>query len=222
VSVDTKTWVAAALPHVNLLPPEIREVKRLHQIQLGAIAALAVSAVVVGALYTTGASDVTKAKQQVVSATADNATLTTKVASFSNVRQIESTRDAHEAMLTQAMSSEIQWSTYFGAFATLPTSSWLKSMTLSETVAPGSLTSPSQAPAVVATAAFSGVGMNYSSLAAWLDRVTTLGQDNGLSNTYFNSATEAFVGATKIVNFTGTANLSSAALSGRCAKSGTC
>jgi hypothetical protein len=222
VSVDTKSRVVAALPHVNLLPPEISELKRLRQIQTGAVAVLVISAVAVGALYTTGASNVTKAKHQVASATAENTTLTAKVASFNNVRQIQSIRDSHEAMLTQAMSSEILWSNYFGAFATLPTSSWLKSMTLSETVSAGSLTSPNQAPAVVATAAFTGVGLNYPSLAAWLDRVTTLGADDGLTDTYFNSATEAFIDNTKVVNFTGTANLSSTALSGRCAKSGVC
>jgi Tfp pilus assembly protein PilN len=222
VSVDTKTRTIADLPHVNLLPPEIGERKRLQQVQLLGVVLLAVTIAAVGALYTSGKGDVTAAKKQVTAANAENATLTTQIASFSHVSAVKADRDAHEAMLIQAMATEIQWSNYFGAFATLPTSTWLKSVTLSESVPPGSLTSPAQAPPAVANAAFDGTGLKYTSLADWLDRVATLGSQDGFVNVYFGSAVEAFIDATKVVNFSASTTLSSAALSKRCVKAGDC
>jgi hypothetical protein len=222
VSVDTKTRTIADLPHVNLLPPEIGERKRLQQVQLIGVVLLAVTIAAVGALYTSGKGDVTTAKNQVTAANAENTTLTKQIASFSHVSAVKADRDAHEAMLIQAMASEIQWSNYFGAFATLPTSTWLKSLTLSETVQPGSLSSPVQAPVTVATATFDGTGLKYASLADWLDRLATLGAQDGFVNVYFGTAAEAFIDATKVVNFSATTALSSAALSKRCAKAGDC
>lgn len=234
MSADTKTRTIADLPHVNLLPPEIGERKRLQQVQLIGVVLLAVAVAAVGALYTTGKSDVSNAKKQVAAANTENATLTRSVATYAHVSAVKADKDAHEAMLIQAMASEIQWSSYFGAFATLPTSTWLKSLTLSETVPPGSLTSPTQAPPIVATAAFDGTGLKYGSLADWLDRVATLGgsggtwggggvgTQDGFINVYFSTAVEAFIDTTKIVNFAASTSLSSAALSKRCVKAGDC
>jgi hypothetical protein len=95
-------------------------------------------------------------------------------------------------------------------------------MTLTETVAPGSLSSPSQAPASIGTASFQGVGLKYASLADWLDRVAKIGDGSGLTNVYLSTAAESFIGPTKVVNFQATSGLTSTALSARCAKAGVC
>jgi hypothetical protein len=222
VSVETPTRLAAALPHVNLLPPEIGEQKRLQQVQLIGVLVLLLAVGAVAFLYVHGSGSVKTSKQHVATANADNAALNKQVAGFADVGQVNASLGAKEAMMTQAMSTEVLWSTYLGSFATLPTTSWLKSMTLSESLSPGTLTSVKQAPPIVATAAFDGVGMNYAALAGWLDKVAQLGQVNGLTNAYFSSATEAFIDSTKVVNFAGTANLSAVGLSGRCEKPGVC
>jgi Tfp pilus assembly protein PilN len=235
VSVDTKTRTIADLPHVNLLPPEIGERKRLQQVQLLGVVLLAVAVAAVGALYTTGKSDVSNAKKQVAAANAENATLTRSVATYAHVSAVKADKDAHEAMLIQAMATEIQWSNYLGAFATLPTSTWLEGLTLSETVQPGSLTSPTQAPAIVANISFQGTGVkSYLSLADFLDRVATLGggggtatgggvgAQDGFISVYFSTAVEAFIDATKVVNFAASTAMTSTALSKRCVKAGDC
>jgi hypothetical protein len=222
VSVETPTRLAAALPHVNLLPPEIGEQKRIQVVQLVAVLLLLVTIGGVAASYFVQAGLVKTSKQHVATANADNASLNKQVASFADVGQVNASLGAKEAEMTQAMSSEVLWSTYLGTFATLPTTSWLKSITLSESLSPGSLTSVKQAPPIVATAAFDGVGLNYAALAAWLDKIAQFGQVNGLTNAYFSSATEAFIDSTKVVNFAGTANLSAVGLSGRCEKPGAC
>lgn len=222
MSADTKTRTLADLPHVNLLPPEISERKRLRQIQVGGAALVAlVIAGLVGAYVAEGGS-VAQAKKRVTTANAESVTLTQKVASFSTLRTVQADRDAHEAMLTRAMSTEIIWSSYLSSFATLPTSTWLRGITLSEAVGPGTLASPTAAPPVVATASFSGAGLNYISLADWLDRVAKLGDRGDLTNVYFSTAAEVFIDATKTITFAGTSNLSAVALSGRCAKPGVC
>jgi Tfp pilus assembly protein PilN len=222
VSADTKTRTLADLPHVNLLPPEIGERKRLQQVQVGGVAILLAAVGVVAALYVTGASDVTKAKQAKATAVAENTTLTAKAASFSTLRQVQSSLSAHEAMLTQATSSEILWSSYFGSFATLPTSTWLTSMTLSENIGPGSLTSTKDAPILVGSASFSGIGLKYGSLADWLDKMATIGNGVGFLNATFSTASESYIDSTKVVNFAGTVTLTPASLAGRCATPGKC
>jgi Tfp pilus assembly protein PilN len=222
VSTDTSTRVISDLPHVNLLPPEISEGKRLRQVQLGGAAAVALAVVVVGALYMTQAADVTKAKQSEAAANAENSTLTTKVASFSRLRDVQASLTAHEAMLTQAMGTEVQWSKYLGDFATLPASTWLKSLTATETVQPGSLASSSQAPPVVATVLLQGTGLKYGNLADFLDRLAKLGEVDGLTNAYFTTATEKYIDSTNVVDFQGSSDLGAAALSNRCAKPGDC
>ncbi len=222
MSVQTATRVAAILPHVNLLPPEINERKRLTQVQLVAGVALLAAVGAVAFLYMQGTHGEATAKKSLAAAVVDNHVLTAKVAKFGDVNNIRGELAAREAMLSQAMATEITWSDVLGNFATLPTSTWLEQVGLNETVPPGTLTSPTQAPAVVGSVVFKGVGQTYLSLAGWLDTVAKMGVDTGMSGTYFSTASETFIDATKVVDFQASTNLTQAALSGRCVKPGAC
>jgi Tfp pilus assembly protein PilN len=222
MSVQTGSRLAAALPFVNLLPPEIQERKRVQRVQLAAGIVVIAAIGAVAFLYMQGGHGVTSAKKDLSTAAAENQTLTTRVAKFADVNTTRAELSAHEAMLTQAMSTEIKWSDYLGMFATLPTSTWLESLTLTESVAPGTLTSPTQAPRVVGSVTFKGVAQKYVSLADWLDRVATLGSVTGLANASFSTAQENFINSTKVVDFQAATTLTQAALSGRCATPGAC
>ncbi len=59
---------------------------------------------------------------------------------------------------------------------------------------------------------FTGVGFAHDDVAVWLE---SLAKQKGYANPYFANSTEALIGTRKVVNFTSTTTLTSAALSGR-------
>jgi Tfp pilus assembly protein PilN len=230
VSVQTATRLAN-LPRVNLLPPEIGERKRLQAVQAGVVAAVVVSLVGVGYLYTDSKHKVTTAKQQLATVTATNTALTAKLATFAPVKQLATQLAASEAMLTQAMSTEVLWSQFLADLSTTaPASTWLTQLTLSESVRPGSLANPAQAPDVIGNlaaqgfAAPQGTASPWPSLADWLDSLDPT-QKNGLATVQgatFATAVLADLAKHPVVQFQGSAVITSKALSDRCATAGSC
>lgn len=209
----------ATLPRVNLLPPEIGERKQLQRIQAGVVLAVVVTVGIVGVVYYQGKHNVQAAKQEVATAVAQNATLTQKVATFQDVTATASRLASSEAMLSQAMSAEVDWSTYLSDLGFLPKSTWLTDISFTNSLAPGSLAASTQAPPKIGVVSLKGVALKYASMADWLD---ALQPEKGLANLYFTNANEVFIGPTKVVDFQGSADLTSSALSARCDKAGSC
>ncbi len=217
----------ANLPGVNLLPPEIHERQRLQRVQLGlGVAVLAALGGVV-LLYMSGEGSVTTAKAGLATAQAQQAALNNKVAALQFVSQAQSAVDASEASLTQATSTEIHWSDYLADLATLlPSGVWVSQVTLSESVAPGSLANPADAPASVGAVQISGSATEpggfsnvHNGVAAWLDAAVT---EKGFSNPWFAPSAETFIGTTKVATFASSLTLTSDALTKRCAQPGVC
>lgn len=216
MSLQTSTRTST-LPRVNLLPPEISEKRRLQQVQAGVVGAVALSIAAVAFLDVQGGHNVSAAQQKVNVATADNGRLTKQLATYSDVKATAAQLAASQALLNQAMSTEVQWSVYLADFSVmLPPTTWLTSLTMTSTLPAGSLATSSGAPSEIGTVSVQGVAMKYDNLADWLDSLKT---ENGLANVYFSSATEQFIGATKTVAFQASANLTSQAL---CQKVGGC
>jgi Tfp pilus assembly protein PilN len=216
VSLQTSTRTST-LPRVNLLPPEIGEKRRLQQVQGGVVAAVVLSIAAVAFLDVQGGHSVTAAKQKVNTAAAKNSQLTRQLASYSDVKTTAAQLAASQALLSQAMSTEVQWSTYLADFSViLPPTTWLTSVTMSSTLPAGSLTSSTAAPGEIGTVSVQGVAMKYDNLADWLD---SLKPERGLASVYFSNAAEQYIGATKTVGFQASANLTSDAL---CQNAGGC
>lgn len=216
MSLQTSTRTST-LPRVNLLPPEIGEKRRLQQVQAGVVGAVVLSIAAVAFLDVQGGHSVTNAKQKVDTATTENAQLTRQLASYSDVKTTAAQLAASQALLSQAMSTEVQWSTYLADFSVmLPPTTWLTSLTMANSLPAGSLGSPSAAPAEIGTVSVQGIAMKYNNLADWLD---SLKPEHGLAGIYFSNASEQFIGTTKTVGFQASANLTSDAL---CQKAGGC
>jgi Tfp pilus assembly protein PilN len=162
---------------------------------------------------------VSAARNDLATATAQNDKLVKTLATYNDVKTTAAQLNASEATLTQAMSTEVRWSEYFADFGFLPANTWLTKLTLTNALPAGSLLSPSQAPQQIGSVAVEGYAMKYGDLANWLD---ALEPEQGVSNVDFTKAAEQYIGTTKVVQFAGTAGLTSAALSGRCAKAGSC
>ena len=216
MSTQTATRIST-LPQVNLLPPEIAEKRKLQQVQAGVVVAVVLSLGVVAFLDIQGGHSVSDAKAKVSTATNDGARLTRELATYSDVKATASELEASQALLNQAMSTEVEWSSYLADFSViLPTTTWVTSMTMTSTVAPGTLASPQQAPPTIGTVSVQGIALKYNNLADWLD---SLKPEKGLEGVYFSNATEQYIGSTKTVGFQASANVTSDAL---CQKPGGC
>jgi Tfp pilus assembly protein PilN len=226
VTIQTTTaTTSATLPRVNLLPPEIQERKRLQQVQAAVLVGVVAVAGGVGYLYYEGTHNVSDARQQVAQANSQNAQLTRQLATFSDVKATAAQLNASEALLTQAASTEIRWSEYLADFGFLPKNSWMTSVSINSALAAGTLTTPSQAAPVVGSLTISGVSTKYPDLATWLDSLAeqqNAKQQKMLENVYLSKAEETFIGATKVVKFSASADVPAAGLSDRCATPGSC
>jgi hypothetical protein len=128
-------------------------------------------------------------------------------------------------MLTQATSTEVRWSGFLADFGFIQSNTWLTNLTLTNRLPAGSLATPSGAPDTIGRISVNGFALKYGDLATWLDALA--GEQDALkhplfSNVYFSSAAESYIGDTKVVGFQGSADLTSAGLSGRCAQPGSC
>jgi len=217
----------ANLPGVNLLPPEIHERQRLRQVQLGLGVAVLAAVGGVALLYVSGESSVTTAQAGLATAQAQQAKLNQDIAKLQYVSQAQSSVDASEAALTQATSSEIHWSDYLADLATLlPTGVWVSQVSFSESVPPGSLANPADAPASVGSVQITGTatvpgGFSnvHNGVAAWLDAAV---KEKGFANPWFAQSAESFIGSTKVATFSSSLTLTSDALTKRCAQPGVC
>jgi Tfp pilus assembly protein PilN len=226
VTIQTTTTAASStLPRVNLLPPEIQERKRLQQVQAAVLVGVVAVAGGVGYLYYQGTHQVSDAKQQLSQASAENGQLTRQLATFSDVKATAAQLNASEALLTQATATEVRWSEYLADFGFLPRNSWMTTLTVNSSLPPGTLSTPTQAPAEIGTVSVGGYSMKYTDLATWLDSLAeqkNAKQQKTLDNVYLSKAGETFIGDTKIVQFNASANVPAAGLSGRCATPGSC
>lgn len=221
----------ALLPRVNLLPPEIAEKRAFRRIQVGLGCAVVASVGIVGLLYTSAAHSVSNAQESVDTAQTENLSLKSQTARLSNVTAINAKAAAAEAMLKTAMGDEVRYSQLLNDLSlSVPGNVWLKNISYTAAaataprattavapVAPGASTARAARPAVapvtpIGTFTATAVAFSHDDVALWLESMAGL---KGYANPYFSTSTEALIGTRKVVNFTSTAIVTSAAQSGR-------
>jgi Tfp pilus assembly protein PilN len=215
----------AVMPRVNLLPPEIAEAQRLRQLQLVMGGAVVLTVVAVGGLYLHARSGVSDAQTSLDAAQAQQTTLQTKLSALSSVKQTYADVSAKQAMLGQAMGTEVRWSRTLNDLSfRIPSNVWLTGLTATETAAgdsstAGSATStalPSATP-TEGTITFSGVAFKQDDVATWLN---ALGREHGFSDPSFSSSTENYIGSREVDNFNTSVSLTDKILSNRYTKAG--
>lgn len=206
----------AAMPRVNLLPPEIAEKAGLRKAQV-AMAATGLAAVaVVGVLYVNQTAQVSRAQAAKTRATEQSAKLRTELNGLQGVRDLQNQVDVASATLTSAMASEVLWSRYLHDMTlTIPENVWLNSFT-------AVVNGPTAAPAGSAvldpglgTVTINGSALTHDDVAAWLE---SLAKQKGYANPYFTNSVEKLIGDRVVVDYASTVNLTPAALSGRYSK----
>jgi Tfp pilus assembly protein PilN len=199
----------ATVARVNLLPPEIAEKASLRKAQIAMVGTGLAAVAVVGALYVQQTGNVASARKAKVAAVADQAKLTKDLAGLQHVRDTYAKVDAAKATLASAMQYEVQFSSYLHDLTlTIPDNVWLASITATVTPPTAAAGSAVLDPGV-GSITFVGVSVTHEDLGAWLDSLT---KEKGYANVYFTQANEALIGPRKVVNFTSSINLTTAAL----------
>jgi Tfp pilus assembly protein PilN len=200
------------VPKVNLLPREIAEKKaqRRSYVVMGGLVAAAV--VVVAFAYMGQAARVSKAKDTLAQAEAQNAKLQRDRRALQPVQDLYNNVDAHEALLAQALSTRVRWSRFLHDLqTTIPDRVWLTSFTAtvaSSTPTPNGILKPG-----VGTVQMNGTAFEHDDVAAWLESLTKV---KGYADPYFNSSTVVEAGTVpgsrSTVNFTSTVTLTAEAI----------
>jgi Tfp pilus assembly protein PilN len=219
---------SAQMPRVNLIPPEIAEKAMFRKVQMGLGVGVAAAVGVVGLLTLSASHGVSSAQDSLDQATAKSTTLIAQKAKFNNVTAIHAAADAAQAQLTTAMGQEVRYSQLMHDLSlSVPSTVWLKGMTFTQAApaasTPGAAvtgtagaTTAAAAPTSIGTVTFTGVGFDHNDLALWLESLASL---KAYNDPYFSSSVEALLNnVRKVVNFSSTANITPAALSGRYTK----
>jgi Tfp pilus assembly protein PilN len=217
VSTQTvQTAGTAAMPRVNLMPPEIAEAERFRRLQMAMGGAIVLSVLVVGYLWHNAKSGISSAQHQLDTAQSQQATLTSKMQTLSYVSQAYDQVHAKQMLLSQAMSPEIRWSYILNDLSfRIPSNVWLTAVTANEQAGPTaqtSLTPSTTAPGTLGTVSFSITAFKHDDVAAWLD---SLAKEKGFTNPTFSSSIEALIGSRGVVNAGTSVDITPDALSGR-------
>jgi Tfp pilus assembly protein PilN len=218
-----QTSTVAAMPRVNLLPPEIAERAKVRKSQFFMVGTGLAAVAVVGVMYTNASAKVSDANRAKAVAAAQNVKLRGDLQSLQHVQDVRTQVDQANATVKAALSSEIQWSRFLSDLTLrIPENVWLTSLTAQESAAGTSGTAAGQSvlDPGLGTVTFDGKGFVHDDVAAWLE---SLAKEKGYSNPYFSISeliTEGDLanGGRKLVHFSSTVNLTPDALSNRYAK----
>lgn len=188
----------AAMPRVNLLPPEIAEaarLKRLKSILLVLLVAVT-GLVVLGFLMAAG--QIGAAEDDLAAAEAQGAALQAEVATYAEVPEVLGAVQVAQTNLVTASAPEIRWSFYLNDLSlTIPSTSRLTAMTAVNQLAAVQVTGPSaEASTTVTPLGAASVGsVSFSSRTTDLDAIAAWLQSLSRQDGYIESTVESAVKA---------------------------
>jgi len=211
------------MARVNLLPPEVAEVRRFRRVQYGLGGAVLAAIGVVILLLVLAAGSVSSAQQQVDKKQAEQAQLQGRLTKFNGVRQVYARVAQDDAQLRSALSGEVQLSHYLNDLSlTVPQNVWLTNLSVTLDVGGGTGSAAAAGAGAgaggavarpgIGTLTATGSAFAHEDVANWLE---TLGRQKGFADAYLSSSTEAFIGPRRTVTFSSSATVTAAALSHR-------
>jgi Tfp pilus assembly protein PilN len=210
----------AAMPRVNLLPPQIAEAAKLRKVQ--ALLGLGLGLTVVGvvALYVSASGAVGQAQDQVDAGRATSTSLQKEAAKYADVPKTRAQLLAAQADLETAMGEEVRYSYLLNDLSlSMPSKIWLKSLTINQTLGAAS-TGAGGSSAVkgafgtpgIGTVTFEATGPAYNDVAVWLE---SLRKQPAYADATFTKASESAIGPTRVVNFSSSVTITDKAYSNR-------
>jgi Tfp pilus assembly protein PilN len=196
---------------INLLPPERAERRRARQITTTIIAAGLALIVLLGLVYIAEVIRLHGQKNALQAQQTTNATVQSQVAQLSQFQQLETQLQQKTALLKNITRDEVRWSIVLADVSlVIPSDTWLTNLTGTETTT--STTQPAtgtQASQALGTIQLTGTTFSHLDVAKWLTRLAGV---DAFSNPYLSLSSKGVIGATNVVNFSSSVDLSNLAL----------
>jgi Tfp pilus assembly protein PilN len=204
----------ATVPRVNLLPLEFLDARRFRRVQVGLGVAVLSVAVLLGVATVWAQTRVSAAADILALTQNENLTLQRQQQRYAEVPKVKAELEAARTARERALGSDVLWYRFLTDLAVnTPEGTVLSSVTIvtTGTTADTAGTAP-LIPAGLGTVTVQGEANRFVDVAAWLDAA---GRVNGLAGTRLSAAARDSGSATVKINYSGTAVITSAALSHR-------
>jgi Tfp pilus assembly protein PilN len=195
---------------INLLPSEIRtEQAGKRKFNIATAAAIALL-VILGLLTVNVRMQIASAERTLHASQAQATQLRGQVASLHEFEELKASIDGNRAILATALVGDVSWTRFLDNLDTyLPGDSWLSNVTVS-----AQPSSTPQGEAALGTVQFSAKVTSMRGLAHWLDTMSAI---KGLRFVYLSNGSKSKgEDGQEVVDFTASAFINDAMLSGRC------
>jgi Tfp pilus assembly protein PilN len=195
---------------VNLLPPEIRQRQQTRRVTFLVIAGGAIALLLIMFVYLLQARSLASVNDQVDAQQAINAGLNGQIADLQRFQGLQDEANAKKALLSTVFANEVSFSgALFDVSRVIPSDAYLTSLAIS--ITPPVAPAPGQTPTgIIGSITFAGQGLDTDTVATLLTRLDGV---KGWVNPFVTSVTKAGTGS--VVSFTGTVDLTTAALTPR-------
>jgi Tfp pilus assembly protein PilN len=192
---------------INLLPPERAQRRRARQISGSIVAGGLVLVGVLALIFVAEIFRLNGQKNTLEEQQQTNAALESQVATLSQFQQLETQLQQKSTLLKNVTQDEVRWSVILADVSlVIPTDTWLTNLTATETVNSGTQAAPgAQANQVLGTIQLTGVTFSHLDVAKWLTRLAGV---DAFTNSYLSISSKGTIGATGVVNFSSSAELS--------------
>ena len=193
---------------INLLPPEIAQRRRVREVTLliGAAGLALVGLLVV--VFIVQAARVASERGKLEDVKRQNATLQAQVNQLQSFAQDQQALQNKKTLLATLTQNEVRWSVILSDLSIkIPSEVWLTSFTGTVQAAPTS--GPPPKTQTVGSISFNGSTFTHLDVAKWLSRLADVDE---FSFPYLTLSAKGGAGATGLVTFNSTVDLSQAAL----------
>jgi len=195
---------------INLLPPEREERRRARQITTTIVAAGVALLVLLGLVYAAEFVRLNGQKHALETQQATNASLQSQVAQLSQFQQLETQLQGKTTLLNNLTEDEVRWSVILADVSlVIPSDTWLTNFTATVTAA-GTQSGPGATGATpLGTIQLTGTTFSHLDVAKWLTRLAGV---DAFTNTYLSLSSKSVIGATNVVEFNSSVQISDQAL----------
>ncbi len=197
------------MTQVNLLPREVRTRRRVHRVTAAAVGAVGAVVVLLLAVFVLQSTRLHQVDTQLGAAQSLNSGLQTKVAQLQKFEDLKNNVAARQAIVDGLLHQQVLWSQVLQDMsAAMPGGVFLTNMTGSLTGATDATATVGATGAVVGNITLQGTALDYPDLTALLRRLERV---DGWVNPWVSQATRAILDDQRVVQFTATVDLGTAA-----------
>jgi len=212
---------ARAGAQINFCPPQRRRFRFDRELARRAVVAAAVIAVLLGGLSVRSVLALRHAQADLTAQDKVNGKIQAQMAQFAPLQKLNTDLTTTRNRVGAALASDIAWPKFLSDFIrSMPDTVWIQSLSVQaspKTAAPASAApgSPAAAAPTIGSLQVAVTGIDYPSVAAWLEKVAA---DPALSGLTITGITRNDTGGHPLVTFGSTATLTPAAHSDRAAQ----